>query len=263
MVFSSLLVLFYFLPLVLVLYFVAPRKLRNGILFFFSMIFYAWGEPVYVVLMLFSMLLNFVTGYLVDKYKKQDQWGKAKGALTISVILNLLLLGIFKYSDFVVENINQILGLAIPLPRLELPSGISFYTFQAMSYSIDVYRDEAKMQPNFIAFGAYVALFPQLIAGPIVRFHTVADELVNRRENMDDFSQGIGRFMVGLGKKVLLANSIGMIWEQICAMGIDTLPVLTAWIGILAFTFQIYFDFAGYSDMAIGLGRMFGFHLIE
>ena len=263
MVFSSLLVLFYFLPLVLAVYFIAPRKFRNGILFFFSMIFYAWGEPVYVVLMIFSILLNFVAGFWVDKYKKRDQWGKAKGVLTISIILNLLLLGIFKYSDFFVENINQIFGLAIPLPRLELPIGISFYTFQAMSYSIDVYRDEAKMQPNFIAFGAYVALFPQLIAGPIVRFQTVADELVNRRENLDDFSQGIGRFMVGLGKKVLLANSIGMIWDQICAMGIDTLPVLTAWIGILAFTFQIYFDFAGYSDMAIGLGRMFGFHFLE
>ncbi len=263
MVFSSLLVLFYFLPFVLALYFVAPKGFRNGILFFFSLIFYAWGEPVYVILMLFSILLNFTAGYVVEKYKRQEEIKKAQIVLVISVVVNLLLLGIFKYSDFVVENLNHLTGLSVPLPRLELPIGISFYTFQAMSYAIDVYRGEAERQTNVIAFGAYVTLFPQLIAGPIVRYQTVAEELTGRRENLDDFSQGIGRFMVGLGKKVLLANSIGMVWEQICAMGIDTLPALTAWIGIFAFTFQIYFDFAGYSDMAIGLGKMFGFHFLE
>ena len=190
MVFSSLLVLFYFLPFVLALYFVAPKGFRNGILFFFSLIFYAWGEPVYVILMLFSILLNFTAGYVVEKYKRQEEIKKAQMVLVISVVVNLLLLGIFKYSDFVVENLNHLTGLSVPLPRLELPIGISFYTFQAMSYAIDVYRGEAERQTNVIAFGAYVTLFPQLIAGPIVRYQTVAEELTGRRENLDDFSQG-------------------------------------------------------------------------
>ena len=263
MVFSSLLFLFCFLPVVLVLYFLCPRKGRNLILFASSLVFYAWGEPVYVVLMLFSTVLDYTLGYFVDKFKSQGALKKARGAVICSIVINLSLLCVFKYSDFIVHNLNQLLGLKIAQPQLALPIGISFYTFQTMSYTIDIYRGEAQRQKGIISFGAYVALFPQLIAGPIVRYQTVARELTQRRENADDFSEGICRFMYGLGKKVLLANSIGMVWEQVCGMGIGSLPVLTAWIGILAFTFQIYFDFSGYSDMAIGLGRMFGFHFLE
>lgn len=263
MVFSSLLFLFYFFPAVLLIYFLCPRGGRNLILFIASLIFYAWGEPVYVVLMLFSTLVDFTLGYLVDHYIRQGNRKKARAAVIVSAVVNLSLLGVFKYSDFVIQNLNSILGLSIPLPKLALPIGISFYTFQTMSYTIDIYRGQAERQKNIISFGAYVALFPQLIAGPIVRYQTVAQELTQRRENIDDFACGIHRFMIGLGKKVLLANSIGMVWEQVCGMGIDSLPVVTAWIGIAAFTFQIYFDFSGYSDMAIGLGRMFGFHFLE
>ncbi|MBQ7915368.1 MAG: MBOAT family protein [Firmicutes bacterium] len=263
MVFSSLLFLFCFFPAVLALYFACPRKWRNFILFAASLIFYAWGEPVYVVLMIFSTVVDYVLGAAVDKYKTAGNMKKAKGAVIASAIINLSLLGVFKYSDFLIGNINALLGISIPMPGLALPIGISFYTFQTMSYTIDIYRGEAQRQDNIIAFGTYVALFPQLIAGPIVRYQTVAEEMMGRKENVDDFASGIHRFMIGLGKKVLLANSIGLVWEQVCAMGIDTLPMLSAWIGIIAFSFQIYFDFSGYSDMAIGLGRMFGFHFLE
>ncbi len=260
MVFSSLNFLFIFLPAVLILYFIVPRKLRNGILLIASLIFYAWGEPVYVVLMLFSILLNYVAGRLVDKYRGTSG---AKRALVISVVLNIALLGFFKYSDFLIQNINAITGLAIPLLHLPLPIGISFYTFQTMSYTIDVYRGDTKMQKNIVSFGAYVSLFPQLIAGPIVRYSTIAEQLDYRRETPDQFADGIRRFITGLGKKVLLANNIGLIWTQISALGQDQMTVLGAWIGIAAFTFQIYFDFSGYSDMAIGLGKMFGFTFLE
>ncbi len=179
------------------------------------------------------------------------------------MIINLAVLGFFKYSDFILGNINAIFGVDIPLLNLPLPIGISFYTFQTMSYTIDIYRGDAKMQPNIISFGSYVALFPQLIAGPIVQYKTIAEQLDNRRENFDDFSVGVTRFMTGLGKKVLLANSAGLIWDAVVASNVSELPVLTAWIGILAYTFQIYFDFSGYSDMAIGLGKIFGFHFLE
>ena len=260
MVFSSLNFLFIFLPAVLILYFIVPRKLRNGILLIASLIFYAWGEPIYVVLMLFSILLNYVAGRLVDKNRGTVG---AKRALVVSVVLNIALLGFFKYSDFFIQNINAITGLAIPLLHLPLPIGISFYTFQTMSYTIDVYRGDTKMQKNIVSFGAYVSLFPQLIAGPIVRYSTIAEQLDYRRETPDQFADGIRRFITGLGKKVLLANNIGLIWTQISALGQDQMTVLGAWIGIAAFTFQIYFDFSGYSDMAIGLGKMFGFTFLE
>jgi alginate O-acetyltransferase complex protein AlgI len=261
MVFSSLNFLFLFLPLVLILYFAAPRSLRNGILFFFSLIFYAWGEPVYVCLMIFSTVLDYTTGFLVDKHRGT---GKAKLALLASIVVNLTLLGVFKYSDFVVANLNGLFGTAIPLPNLPLPIGISFYTVQPMSYTIDIYRGDAKMQPNIISFGAYVALFPQLIAGPIVRYQTIAEQLNDRhRESGDKFADGIRRFILGLGKKVLLANNIGMVWTELTALPAAEQSVLGAWLGILAFSFQIYFDFSGYSDMAIGLGKMFGFDFLE
>ncbi|MDL2233219.1 MBOAT family protein [Ruminococcaceae bacterium OttesenSCG-928-L11] len=260
MVFSSLTFLFLFFPLVLLVYFLAPRKLRNLILFVFSLMFYAWGEPIYVVLMLFSTVLDYTTGYFVDKYRGSN---KAKWALLCSVVVNLSLLCVFKYSDFIIANVNALAGTSIPQPNLPLPIGISFYTFQTMSYTIDVYRGDAKMQRNIISFGAYVALFPQLIAGPIVRFSTVAEQLDERRENVDQFSLGIRRFVTGLGKKVLLANNIGMVWSHFSQLGASDMSVLGAWLGIIAFAFQIYFDFSGYSDMAIGLGHMFGFTFLE
>ncbi|HHT98170.1 MAG TPA: MBOAT family protein, partial [Clostridiales bacterium] len=253
MVFSSLLFLFRYLPIVILLYYISPRKLRNAVLFFASLIFYAWGEPVYVVIMLFSTLVDYTHGILVNNFKEKGELGKAKLVVASSLTINLLLLGYFKYSDFLISNINNILNLNIPLLKLGFPIGISFYTFQTMSYTVDIYRGQAKVQKNIISFGAYVALFPQLIAGPIVQFKTVATQLENRKENKDLFSYGIIRFIIGLGKKVLLANNIGLLWKQISLMQINNLPVLTAWIGIIAFAFQIYFDFSGYSDMAIGL----------
>lgn len=263
MVFSSLLFLFRFLPAVLILYFIAPRRFRNFILFITSLIFYAWGEPVYVVLMLFSTVVDFTHGMLVDRYKKQGNMKAAKRAVASAMIINLALLGFFKYADFIIGNINALTGASIPLLNLALPIGISFYTFQTMSYTIDVYRGEAQVQKNIISFGAYVVLFPQLIAGPIVQYKTIAQQLVERKETTDQFSCGVMRFMSGLGKKVLLANNIGLLWDQISANPAGEIPVLMSWIGITAYAFQIYFDFSGYSDMAIGLGQMFGFRFLE
>lgn len=263
MVFSSLLFLFRFLPIVLLLYFIAPRKLRNAVLFFSSLVFYAWGEPVYVVLMLFSTLVDYTHGMLVDKLKNAGKDKKARWVVASSMVINLLLLGFFKYADFLIGTINGIFGTGIPLLDLALPIGISFYTFQTMSYTVDIYRGDAKVQRNIISFGAYVALFPQLIAGPIVRYQTIAEELQERKETVSDFSSGINRFLIGVGKKVLLANNIGMLWDTIRVMGPSEMSVMASWLGILAFAFQIYFDFSGYSDMAIGLGRMFGFHFPE
>lgn len=258
MVFSSLTFLQFFLPLCLLCYFVAPRKWRNGVLFLFSLAFYAWGEPVYVGLMLFSTVLDYTCGQVAEHFRGKKG---AKIALLISVCVNLGLLGVFKYSDFLIGTLNSIFSTAIPQPNLPLPIGISFYTFQTMSYTIDVYRGEAKAQKNIIDFGAYVTLFPQLIAGPIVRYQTVADELAHREYTTDLFADGVRRFACGIGKKVLLANNIGLLWETASAQSAPTM--LTAWLGAIAYGFQIYFDFSGYSDMAIGLGRMLGFRFLE
>ena len=260
MVFSGLTFLLLFLPAVLLVYYLAPRNLKNAVLFLFSLLFYAWGEPVYVVLMLFSTVLDYTCGRLVEKYRETK---KAKLGLIISVCVNLMLLGFFKYTDFLIGTVNGIFGSAIPLLNLPLPIGISFYTFQTMSYTIDVYRGKAKMQRNIISFGAYVALFPQLIAGPIVRYQDIADQLDERTHSFDSFGEGVSRFVTGLGKKVLLANNIGLLWSTISETDAAELSVLGAWLGIIAFAFQIYFDFSGYSDMAIGLGRMFGFSFPE
>lgn len=265
MVFSSLLFLFRFLPIVLLLYFVAPGKLKNLVLFLMSLIFYAWGEPIYVLLMLFSTVVDYTHGRLVERFLNEDKRGKAKLVVASSVIINLFLLCFFKYSDFLIDNVNTIFNLSISNLNLGLPIGISFYTFQTMSYTIDVYRGDAKVQKNIISFGAYVALFPQLIAGPIVQYKTVDEQMNNRKVSFDGFAYGIGRFMTGLGKKVLLANNIGLLWENIQSTFVagGNLSVLTAWIGAAAFAFQIYFDFSGYSDMAIGLGSIFGFRFNE
>jgi len=263
MVFSSLLFLFRFLPLVFILYYAAPRRIRNIILFLFSLFFYAWGEPKYVFLMLFSITMDFTIGRLIDHYRNIGEIKRAKACLIVSVIANISILVFFKYADFIISAVNAVTGWGIPLPGIPLPIGISFFTFQTMSYSIDVYRGNTKVQKNWINYGTYVSMFPQLIAGPIVQYKTIAKQMQERRENTDDFSAGIHRFMIGLGKKVLLANNIGMLWDTVAAIPMQEVPVVTAWLGALAFTFQIYFDFSGYSDMAIGLGKMFGFHFLE
>ena len=260
MVFSSLTFLLLFLPAVLLVYFAVPRQGKNAVLFLFSLLFYAWGEPVYVVLMIFSTVLDYTCGRLVEKYRGTS---KQKIGLLISVFVNLGLLFFFKYTDFFIGTINDIFGANIPLLNLPLPIGISFYTFQTMSYTIDVYRGEANMQKNIISFGAYVSLFPQLIAGPIVRYQDIADQLDKRTHSFDKFGDGVKRFVTGLGKKVLLANNIGLLWSTISETNAASLTTVGAWLGIIAFAFQIYFDFSGYSDMAIGLGKIFGFDFLE
>lgn len=263
MVFSSLLFLFRFLPAVLAAYYILPEKCRNLVLFISSLVFYAWGEPVYVVLVLFSTVTDYLAGMAVSYYKGKGMQKMAFGAVLCSAVTNLSLLGFFKYASFFAGNINRLAGTDIPLVNVSLPIGISFYTFQTMSYTIDVYRNDAEVQKDFIAFGAYVALFPQLVAGPIVQYKTVAGQLKGRRESVDLLCNGIFRFVAGLGKKVLIANQMGMLWEEIAAMDARGLATATAWLGVVAFMFEIYFDFSGYSDMAVGLGAMFGFTFPE
>ena len=260
MVFSSLTFLMLFLPAVLLIYFAVPRQGKNAVLFIFSLLFYAWGEPIYVGLMIFSTVLDYTCGWLVEKYRGTS---KQKIGLLISVFTNLSLLFFFKYTDFFIGTINTVFGTDIAMLNLPLPIGISFYTFQTMSYTIDVYRGDAKVQKNILSFGAYVSLFPQLIAGPIVRYQDVADQLNERTHSFDRFGNGVKRFVTGLGKKVLLANNIGLLWDAISKTAAENLTTLAAWLGIIAFAFQIYFDFSGYSDMAIGLGKMFGFEFLE
>ncbi|MEK4231062.1 MBOAT family O-acyltransferase [Solibacillus sp. FSL H8-0538] len=261
MVFSSLLFLFLFLPAVLALYYCSPKMIRNLILFLTSLIFYAWGEPVYIIIMLVSTFTDYSFGLLLDRPNLSSM--KRKWIVALSIIVNLTLLSYFKYADFLIQNVNALLGTNIPLTELPLPIGISFYTFQSMSYIIDVYRGTAKAQRNWIDFGTFVALFPQLVAGPIVKYSTIAEQLHKRSENIEMFAEGIRRFIIGLAKKVLLANNIGLLWHAISQSNADAMPALTAWLGIIAFAFQIYFDFSGYSDMAIGLGLMFGFRFNE
>ena len=263
MVFSSLLFLFRFLPAVLLLYYIAPRKIRNLVLFLFSLLFYAWGEPKYVFLMLFSITMDFFMGQMVAKSKARNNRKAAKRFLTISIVVNLSILAFFKYADFIIGTINSVAGLSLPMLSIPLPIGISFFTFQTMSYVIDMYKGATKVQKNWVNYGTYVSMFPQLIAGPIVQYKTIAEQMEHRKENASDFAEGIHRFLLGMGKKVLLANTIGLLCDAVMALEITQVPVLTAWLGAIAYTFQIYFDFSGYSDMAIGLGKMFGFHFLE
>ena len=258
MLFSSIPFLFYFLPAVLILYFLVPKSLKNAVLLIFSLVFYAWGEPVYVFLMIATICLFFFCGIAIGKSSTQK--GK-KTWLTISVVVSLALLAVFKYADFLVDNLNSLLGTSIPLLKLALPIGISFYTFQCLSYTIDVYRGDTQVQKNIISFGAYVSLFPQLIAGPIVRYVDVARELENRTHSWENVRLGMRRFLIGLGKKILIANQFGELTNLFRAS--DEKSVLFYWIYAIAFALHIYFDFSGYSDMAIGLGRVFGFHFIE
>ena len=260
MVFSSTIFLCVYLPLVLLGYYICPKKGRNLFLLIASLVFYAWGEPKYVFLMIFSILVNYIFGRLMDKHRENKK--RMKLLLVLSVVIDLGLLSVFKYTDFIITNVNAIFGSSFDLLNIALPIGISFYTFQAMSYTIDVYRNDVRVQKNLIDFGMYITMFPQLIAGPIVRYADVQDQLADRSVTTADFSEGIMRFVVGLGKKVLLANQMGAVWSEIYALGGDV-SALMAWTGAIAYTFQIYFDFSGYSDMAIGLGRMFGFKFPE
>ena len=248
MLFSSNTFLFGFLPAVVVLYYLCPRRCRNVLLLVSSLIFYGWGEPKYVLLMLVSILLNYFCGLAAGK--RQTQQRSVRGVLIVGVVLNLGMLGFFKYGKF-------FFGSAFP--DIPLPIGISFYIFQAMSYLIDVCRREVEVQKNVLTFGTYVTLFPQLIAGPIVRYRDVAEMLESRRENLPQFSRGVQRFVVGLSKKVLLANTFGSAWNALQV----TTGTAAAWLGLLCYTLQIYFDFSGYSDMAIGLGQLFGFTFLE
>ena len=273
MIFSSLTFLFAYLPVTLALYFLVPLRWRNLVLLLVSLFFYGWGEPVYILIMVLSILIDYTHGLLVEKYRADDR--KARWFVGQSVAFNLLLLGFFKYWDFLADNLLlltgielpasiALAGLTIPLRNIPLPIGISFFTFQTMSYTIDVYRQDAPVQRNIVKFGAFVTMFPQLIAGPIVQYKTVAKELDHRVNTTEDFALGARRFCVGLAKKVLLANAIGALWEEcLAAQGAGTLTAAGGWMGLFAFGFQIYFDFSGYSDMAIGLGRIFGFRFLE
>lgn len=262
MVFSSLTFLFAYLPIVLIVYFLVSVRYRNLVLFVVSLFFYGWGEPIYVLLMLFSILFNYLFGRKVSQYRDVDR-DKAKQYLILDIVLNIVILGFFKYYDFFALNMRA-LGLTFLQPlNLGLPIGISFYTFQAMSYPIDLYRHDTDPQKKFVNFGAYVTMFPQLIAGPIVRYRDIASMLNERHENIKQFNSGVTRFTVGLCKKVLLANSAGTVWTFASSLAPSQSSVVTAWLGIAFFAFQIYFDFSGYSDMAIGLGRMFGFEFLE
>lgn len=260
--FSSLPFLFGFLPITLAIYFAVPIQWRNLALLLTSLVFYGWGEPIYLGIMVLSILIDYTHGLLVERYRSRDKL--ARWFVAESVILNLGLLGFFKYWDFFAENLSRLPGITLPALGLPLPIGISFFTFQTMSYTIDVYRRDAPAQRDIVAFGAYVTMFPQLVAGPIVRYREVAAELKERVNTTADFAAGAGRFTVGLAKKVLLANSIGALWDaELAAQSAGMLTALGGWLGIAAFGFQIYFDFSGYSDMAIGMGQMLGFHFPE
>lgn len=263
MLFSSITFLFAFLALVLILYFIVPRRVKNLVLLVFSLVFYAWGEAVYIVLMLASIAVAYVTGIFADKQRDNASPTTALVSVIMAVVWNIELLLFFKYTDFFISNANSMFGFSIKLLGLSLPIGISFYSFQALSYVIDVYRGEIRAQKNIITLATYVSLFPQLIAGPIVRYQTIEHQLMHRKESAEQFAEGVKRFAIGLGKKVILANNIGFLFSEISNTPQSELSVTASWLGILAYTFQIYFDFSGYSDMAIGLGKMFGFDFLE
>ncbi|MBP5754742.1 MAG: MBOAT family protein [Clostridia bacterium] len=264
MVFSSLVFIFAFLAALLALYFAVPKKFRMIVLFVLSLIFYGWGEPVFIIVMAVSIASAYGFGFLIAKYRETDT-KKAKLFLAISLGVNLAFLLFFKYTNFFISNLSLIPGLSSlkPISWLKLPIGISFYTFQIMSYSIDVYRGDAALQRRFIPFGTYVTLFPQLIAGPIVRYKDIDEQLEHREENVDKFASGARRFVCGLAKKILLADAMAEIVKNADVSLSLHATTLAAWMLVIAYTFQIYFDFSGYSDMAIGLGRMFGFEFLE
>ena len=261
MLFSSTLFLYLFLPITLLLFYLAPQRLRNLILLVASLVFYAWGGVSYTIILITSILLNYLFGYLIANANNRKLF------LSIGVIINLSLLVVFKYADFIVENINNLIFATsiekIEQPNITLPIGISFFTFQAISYLVDIYRNEAKYQKNLINIALYISLFPQLIAGPIVRYHDIAQQLIKRSFSLEKFGEGVERFIIGLSKKVLLANNFALVADKIFASDYQNLSSPTAWLGIISYALQIYFDFSGYSDMAIGLGKMFGFTFLE
>lgn len=257
MVFSSILFLFRFMPIAFLLYYLCPNKYRNGLLILLSLVFYSWGEVRYFPIMIASIVVDYTASNIIESHR--DNKKICKAALIISMVFNLGMLGFFKYTDFFIGNFNMLFGTAIPLLKLTLPLGISFYTFQTMSYTIDVYWGKTKAENSIINFGAFVVLFPQLIAGPIVRYTDISRELKERTVNMGQITEGVRLFIMGVGSKVLIANNIGQLWTEIDALGFQGLSTPLAWLAITAFGFQIYFDFSGYSLMAIGLGKMLGF----
>ena len=264
MLFSTTTFILFFLPVVIFLYYTLLKKTKiakNIFLFIVSIIFYAWGEPYFVAVMLLSIIVNWIFGILIEKYKSDKL--KSKIILILMLMFNLGILGIFKYLGFIIENINNVFNIHIQNPNIKLPIGISFFTFQAISYVIDVYKNDAKVQKNLLNMGLYISFFPQLIAGPIVRYKTIAEQIENREESFDKFSEGTVRFIKGLAKKVLLSNSLAVVADFAFEIVPSDISVLLAWLGIISYTLQIYFDFSGYSDMAIGLAKLFGFELEE
>lgn len=261
MVFSSLTFLFVFLPIVLLIYYISPRPLKNFVILLFSLIFYALGEPKFIFLIILSILINYIGALQIVKNSSDTE--KRKFIFITLLLIDISILFFFKYYGFIISSIGSLFGIDLVIRDIPLPLGISFYTFQQISYIIDVYTKKTKVQKNLINFAAYITMFPQLIAGPIVKYNDIESQLKNRNENLTQFSSGVHRFIIGLGKKVLLANSIGAIWSEIKVIPLNEISILTSWIGIIAFALQIYFDFSGYSDMAIGLAKMFGFEFLE
>lgn len=257
MVFSSILFLFRFFPIAMLVYYIAPKRTKNFVLLVESLIFYSWGEVRYFPIMIASILVDYFASNGIRRHRENS--AACRRFLALSMVFNLGMLGFFKYTNFILGNLGAMLGVSLPTISLTLPLGISFYTFQTMSYTIDVYRGKVQAERNIIDFGAFVVLFPQLIAGPIVRYTDVSRELKSRVITLDDLQDGVDLFIRGLGRKVLIANNIGALWTEVSAMNFDVISTPLAWLGILAYTFQIYFDFSGYSQMAIGLGRMLGF----
>ena len=254
MLFTSISFLYYFLPIVLIIYFIVPKKYKNLILFIFSLIFYFYGEPKYIFLMILEILIAYIGAILIDKYK-------SKKILILTLFIHIILLIIFKYTNFLTTNINNVFNTNFKLLNIALPIGISFYTFQIISYIVDVYKGKVKVQKSFLKLATYVSLFPQLIAGPIVRYEVIENELDNRKLSFEDFSIGVRRFTIGLAKKVLIANMLGELCTKFSL--VDERSIVLYWIFAISYMLQIYFDFSAYSDMAIGLGRMFGFHFLE
>lgn len=258
MVFSSILFIFRFLPITMLVYFFTPQKFRNFILLIFSLVFYCWGEPRYFIIMIASICIDYFMSKGIERYNKNKKIKVL--CLIISIVFNLGILFFFKYFNFFIENINSIFNLSINYLEITLPLGISFYTFQTMSYTIDVFLGKVKAEKNIINFGAFVCLFPQLIAGPIVKYSDINNELKNRKVNLNQIQDGIQLFILGLGSKVLIANNIGSLWSEIESKGFNNIGTILAWMSVVAFALQIYFDFSGYSLMAIGLGKMLGFN---
>ncbi|HAT4306574.1 MBOAT family O-acyltransferase [Clostridium perfringens] len=261
MVFSSIMFIFRFLPIMFIIYYLTPKKFKNLSLLILSLVFYSWGEPKYFIIMLLSIGVDYSISIFIEKYRGKKIITKV--LLFCSLIFNLGMLILFKYLNFFIENINLVFGTSLSLIYLTLPLGISFYTFQTMSYTIDVYRGKIKAERNIINFGAYVCLFPQLIAGPIVKYSDIKNELKNRKIKVNQVEEGITEFIIGMGKKVLIANNIGLLWNEIQELGINYVSTPLLLLGVIAFSFQIYFDFSGYSSMAIGLGKMLGFDFPE